>query len=121
LIASWGTPTRSKSEREEGRLLLYKMKFFEGFEIVPGHHVALSIDGPYPVAGIYISVPSKPEPRIVGKLKVRFRADEDGTIVDVQVLYLNWVNSNRSRPEISDEEPIEPKDRFKADVDVDPD
>ena len=122
LITTWGPATKLEIQPDGGQRLVYRMRFVEGFQFTPDHHVALSIDGPYPVAGIYIEIPGKPAPKVVGKLKARFHADEHGEIVDVEILYLKWIKSGRRKRQEEQvaEEPLEPREPFKADVEVDP-
>jgi hypothetical protein len=121
LIAGWGNPTKQKKVDGGGATLLYRIKMLEGFQITPGHHIAISVHGPYPIAGVYISVPGVPEPRVVGRLKARFHTDAAGVIREVEVLSLKWTGSRRHHEYPAEEDPARPDDPLDTGVKIEPD
>lgn len=121
LTRIWGEPTKEKDQGRGGRLLVYKIQFPGRFQFTPNCHIAISEHGPYPIAGVYIAVPGKPVPEILGKLKARFSTDPDGIIVDAELLYLSWKKSRGAWAEYPAEEPPEPGEPFKTGVEVLPD
>jgi hypothetical protein len=121
LILIWGQPTKEKRQKNDGRLLVYKMEFPGRFQITPDCFIALSVDGPYPVAGVYHTIPGRPVREILGRLKARFVADPNGIIVEADLLHLKWQKSWGAWAGHTGDELDEAGKPFKTGVEVNPD